>query len=1047
MQIRDYSLDELLDTCEQILRDFNVHAVMSLNADGIWVPAGEKIRDRISNELWFAIWQQDQRGMGRECLQQLIRPIVRDNVLYGDCLRMNDPTIQPMTGTTVTLSMLEVLYLVLEYHIYETIGTMYVPDWDYQGNARRKAAGMKMEDVKNRLYRIFRRKTNIDRVLDILGEMQDIAHTVCGTVIYMVSEEDKALHQLGDIITQRADTVGKKNMFTVLSEHVILSLHNLTDNKQALLRPCIDILLNKEIAVATGLQYEASSILSALRDPRSAEALRSAVTMYGPEYTNIRCNVIYALGCLGIAEAVDPMIDVIMGPDYADVYLNSGTVAYKQTLNWEKREAIWSLGKCGIHGLKALDVLTKSQTCDHREYCIALAWTLTQIGQAQRKKYGGIDANIMIKLTHLLTHLDPAVFEEVAYGLRSLGLPDFLHALYLHNIKTIPVLALKSSSQGLYELSETILHLVSVKHPIVLAVTGDSGTGKTYFCNAIIDGFGKLQKEDIAYFMRDNPQDMYVFNRMLGIKLLKELRDPQHYEDYPFSEDEDDPDSYFVDFMRQNERKKLIILDGWMDRSYFYQVMKFFYSKGHLDVMVNFRTSYSTKRFNLEERERVLDSVQTCLTYVEDPALEDTPFYRNGEVLVYNLDNSSSSRLQTAEIREVFSRQKVGEWVDYIRVGSFDEVVQPLTVGTDSITAHMEQAACVVETINPAGVEPFVPSESHFNRRLSDAQRNRHLLETVRVPNIDLRNIALYTQGQIACSGYDGTVGILSGLNDRIFHVQVSSEEIPWLTVVAEKLFAIDVKGNMSLISFDNNDITKVGRLDVPLTAVTSDRDHHIITGHHDGCVILWDTNSWKRTVLNNRSASVNVVAVDRQGNVYSGHSDGTLCVWHPGGSPICVYELPGVLYLLNVYPDGRVLIGAGSRDGKKDATCLMFIDLNSSQVITSGSVDVGRIGTITAYSDGRVFAGVMSDSVGGSFADLIVCDPGSLDVKRIGTHGKEIRDCVIMGPQIITCGTGSQHDHDLKIWGTARYTQTEREKLQLLTDAEEKPSYYRTLF
>jgi len=1045
---RTIVLKNLVHVCEHMLEDFNPHTVLSLHEKGEWVHTGREIRDRISNELWFAVWQQKKHGMGRDCLQQLIQPMAADDELYRCGLEMRNIPLQSRDSAGASLVLIELLYKLIEYHVYQNNSTIYVPEWDFNGAARRQASRMMKQESENDLYRIFHQKPIVDRFLNMVSSMQTTAYDVCEYVIHVISEEEKVLQQVREIISQRGDNTGKKNMLAVISEHVILSLNSLTDTKQALLRSCIDILLNADIDVATGLQYEASSILSTLRDPRSAEALLKALTVFGLEHTNIRCNVIYALGTLRLAEAVDPLINVIQGPEYTDVYLNSGGIGYKQTLNWEKREAIWSLGKCGACGLRALDELSNRIESTDRESCIALAWTLTQIGKAQRKTYGGIDAGIMTLLMRLLTHRDPAVFEEVVCGLRALELPDFLHTLYLHNIGTIPVLALKPSSQGLYELSETILHLVSVKQPVVMAVTGDSGTGKTYFCDAIINGFGDIQNDDIIYLMRDNPRDMYVFNRMLGIRLLKELRDPQQYEDYPCSEEDDDPDSYFSDFIKTYARKKLIVLDGWMDRSYFYQVMKVFYMKGYLDVMVNFRTSYSTKRFNLEDRERVLDTVQTCLTYVEDPALEDTPFYRNGDVLVYNLDNSSTSRLQTDEIIEVFSRRKVGKWGDYIRIGSFDEIAQALPVIEEQEAPRTEKTRSVTEPFKAVKVQTFAASEAHFTRVLNDDERLPYLLETIQVPNIAIRKIVLYTHGQIACSGYDGTVGILSGLNDRIFYVPASSAGIPWLTIVGDKLFSVDDNDYVRLISFDDLEIIELGQLDIPVSAIASDRDHWVVTGHKDGSVMLWDISSMKRTVIGDQSTPASAVAVDRTGRVFSGHDDGSLSAVHQDRSQARVCMLSGAVHLMDIYPGNRLVVGVCSATGQKSTIYLQRVDIARGVSTAVGPFD-GRLTAMTAYFDGRVFAGVTTNGAHGSHAEVVVCDLKSSDANMacIGIHGTQVRDCIVMGPRIITCGSDIHDKQDMKIWGTALYVHTEREKLRLLTDAGEKPSFYRTLF
>jgi len=49
-----------------------------------------------------------------------------------------------------------------------------------------------------------------------------------------------------------------------------------------------------------------------------------------------------------------------------------------------------------------------------------------------------------------------------------------------------------------------------------------------------------------------------------------------------------------------------------------------------------------------------------------------------------------------------------------------------------------------------------------------------------------------------------------------------------------------------------------------------------------------------------------------------------------------------------------------------------------------------------------------------------------------IGGHGLETRDCLIMGPKIITCGLDSENESSIRIWGTEFYVRMELEKLSL---------------
>src|SRR4030042_2161212 len=162
-----------------------------------------------------------------------------------------------------------------------------------------------------------------------------------------------------------------------------------------------------------------------------------------------------------------------------------------------------------------------------------------------------------------------------------------------------------------------------------------------------------------------------VFNRLRGLAWLKKHIAPCYYQDYPGAEDEDDPEAYFRRFLEDNSDKRLIILDGCRDRHYFQRVIDFFYLQGELDIEVNFRAHFSTRRLNLETREFALESVKLHLQFLEEPALEDTLFYQEGLVILYDLDKSLGCRLRREETRELFERARGDSWGELIRIGDF----------------------------------------------------------------------------------------------------------------------------------------------------------------------------------------------------------------------------------------------------------------------------------------------------------------------------------------------------------------------------------------
>ena len=1044
------TFNTLLQEIEVLLEAFDPSTVVYLNDQGSWVREPTSLRHRISNELWYRIWEVEQKKDLRNQIKNIINPFISHEQFCDIANKIYGREYSERKKASDLVVIFEFIYRLIEYTVMKMNSEVYVADWDYKGNQRRLEYERKMQEFLKNMRTFLDVDEELNALMKLIGLFGKEDESLFSGVCSIIAAEENVRQWLSDLLSQFKTAKKEDEIYTIMSEQIGLEIGAVTDVPQALVRPCIEILRDPNIDISSGLQYRASSILGALKDPRATETLTFVLMSCDRQYTNIRSNVIYALGMLRQRTSLKHLVNILEGPDYVDVYLSSGTTSYAQPLRWEKNEAIWALGKLGAHALEALPVLTKFVNSTDNEIKISLAWAMGMIGSKQKEKYGGIDAAIIIALMNMLTTRNSKLFEEITFGLRSLNLPDFLHSLYLHNIMTIPILALKPSSIGLYELSETIFHLISIKKPVIMAVTGDSGTGKTYFCEAIKNGFGDLSKDEIVYLMRDNPAHMYVFNRMLGIKLLRDYIDPQYYEDYPLTEGEDDPDVFFDNFIKKHENKKLIILDGWMDEVYFYHVLKVFYAKGYLDCMVNFRTTFSTKRFNLEEREGVLERVKNCLSYIEKPIIEDTEFYRNGDVLVYNLDNSVASRLSQQEMLEIFSRRKVETWGDYIRIGKFEKDVKKLHMSEERLVSSVEKYSPQMQYFSLKDSTPFTPDEASFSRVLNeDIERESNLLQVIKLSTIEINRITFHTLGQIAYCGFDGSVGILSGLNERIFYTQPHKEKARGVCTIGGDICSIDAEGSLQITSFSNNTITRIGRSDSPACVIASDRTSYIVTGYADGTVRLWDLQSKEMKVLRGHSSAVVATTISRDGKIVTGSEDGELRIWDVDEDIVTiVHGHKAPINALSLYPDGRIVIGLGSNKSEQ-AGAIKIIDTESNLCEKLNIHEHGSVTVLHVYFDGRIIAGIAARDMSSGTGMLVMVDLRSNvhQYKIIGKHGFEIRDCITMGPRIITGGSENDNEHTLRIWGTELYVKMEHDKLKFMLDTKSKPPYYSTIF
>ncbi len=1040
-------VESLCEELKALLCTYNPWECVYLDAHGQWTGPPRTLRGRIANELWHQLYLASQNAERREEIAALIRPFIADRLSWGYTRRLYGQLTGRATDQSPLVAIVELCGCLLELAVLEQISSRYVPPWDTQGRQWASVCAQRRQEFLASLVGADERVPP-EFLEGLSRRLAGGEYALTAETVRVVVHEEELRRRLEGLLRESPPALPEGQVLSFFGEQLSPALSLGCGPPQALLRPCLELLQLPSLPVASGLPYEAVNILSRLRDSRSAGTLRRLLATTPAMYTNLRCATIFALGCLRDPHACQLYTEILRGPDVVTAMHGDHPTAYQQPLHREKSEAIWALGKLEAHALPALSLLSAFAEYPDHELRVAAAWALGQIGDKQKQKQGGVDVEVVIALLRLLASRDPRVFEEAASALRTLGLPDFLHTLYLHDFSTIPILALKPCSTGLYELSETLFHLMSVRRPVVMAVTGDSGTGKTYFCQAIAQGFADLRAEDILYLMRDRPANA-TLNRILGLEWLRSHVDPRYYQDDSIAPEDDDPESYFDQFMQTHSHKRLIILDGWRDEAYFHRVIERFYERGFLDVIVSFRTTYSTRRLNLEQREANLESVSSHLGLIEDPPLERTRFYREGDVLVYNLDNSIPSRLSMAEIRQVFATRKVRDWVEHILIGAFQERATPLRGGERPVQGHTECFQPLAADVGDGTETHFVPEESSFSRVLpSDPLQEPHLLQTVEARDLEVERLAFYTHGQVAFGAQDGRVGIMIGFNDRLLSSDVHRSSVRALCVVGGDICSVAEEGDVLLTSFERSTQRRLPRAETRAVTAAPLAPRLVAVGYEDGSIALWELTTSKVQRLLGHKGPLLAAAADRRGRLYTVGTDATVRIWDLARSEVRILSgLPGTPQQVAPYPDGRVAVAlVGNSAEERGLLSVVLLDPQTGEGIFYPLKGGTAIHTLTPYPDGRLFVGVAPAGTG---ASLLVVDPrpSFLAVAEIGGHALATTCCLAMGPRLITCGQELDGHRKVKIWGTTSYVRHEQRRLEFLSEGHARPGYYRTLF
>lgn len=907
---------------------------------------------------------------------------------------------------------------------------IFVPNWDIKSQKRQRSFQSRLENLE--ALGGHQDKNEVSFLTDFMNALSE---DPSASLPKLLGEEDRLSREIR-LIRESAENSGDEEAHSILLDKVHPSMGIVTLASPAFLYPCSRLLLDTFWPVSSGIPYKAAVMLSVFSDRRSTGSLLEAMALYPPSVTKIRENLIYTLGRIHVGGAAERIAEVLKGPDEI-LSKNPGMPAVSHLLIDQKAEAIRALGNLRIAALPTLSSIVRCQ--DHASALLRTntAWALGDIGKAQKETTGGLNADIPITLLQLLKSPDKPVFEQAVSSLKKIEMPDFIHSLYLYHAGAVSILGLKPAQKGLYELSETLHHLLKTRKQVVIAVNGDSGTGKTYFCQSLAEGFSTLKAKEILYLMRDRKRDQKIFNRMLGLTWLKTHINPEYYDDYPVSENEDDPEAFLSAFLSENTDKKLIILDGCRDRNYFQRIIDLFYFHGALDIVVNFRATYSTRRQNLEEREIALESLKTHLSFLEEPALEDTHYYQEGLLTLFDLDNSRESRLDRQETLELFRRARVSSWGDLIRIGQFSRPPVPLKVTGMSLKGNEDSFQQEESSFSTREVRAFLPEERRFRSWFNeDPSLHPHLIQTMDADDLTPIHLRFYAQNQIAGLGEDGVVFVLTFLDNHIFHTHIPNAVD--MALLGRDLFLITPEGELTRVSFERNESQRIALTSSPATSLVSFPRDKIITGHADGTLRIWDIARRTVSVLRGHTQPVSALSVDYFGKITSCSRDGSLKRWDIENNRMVSFSLPVRTFsLLRHFPPEKAIALRTSDPGSSAPrhSEILLLDFASDKLEIHALRLNNAVSGFHITADGRLLTALKPSSPGSASSEnlaVITWDARKPSIQFLRGHSRETYDCLPLGPKIVSCGREDDGAHTLRVWGTEAFVKRELNRISL---------------
>lgn len=1028
-----------------LFKEYNPAKIVFLSKKGDWQRDPRTRRDRVSHAIL-----QELRSRGEKTahgfLESLLSPLAGGRSwaltqkIWSALVQENVEDIHPAAfrdsgiaaDCPAVLVLFEVLLWIIQSEALRINAEAIVPEWNRRAAALKTEYQQKYRSLNGLLGTILAEKEN-QEFSQTISVLKKSSPPLVEELARLIAEEEKITATIERLLEESASSEEKEAVYSLIIDLVQPSMGIVTQLAPALFFPCLRLLVDSRVELSSGIPYAASVVLSIFSDPRSSDVLLEALERYPIPCTKIRENIIYTLGKLKEGRAVGAIARVLEEPDETKV-----TIGGKENpclLLEQKEEAIWALGKIGLFAVKVIPSLAKYADHPSARLKTYLAWTLGEVGRAQKESSGGVNADILIALLKLVKEKNKQVFEEAVSGLKNIRMPEFIHSLYLYHAGAISILGLTPAQRGLNELSETVHYLLQAKKRVLLAVNGDSGTGKTYFCQAIADGFAGLRPQDILYLMRDTKRGQKVFNRLLGLDWLKKHIDPAYYQDYPLTESEDDPEAFFRQFLEESRDKRLIILDGCRDRHYFQRVIDVFYQHGELDVEVNFRANFSTRRLNLEEREFALESVRLHLAFLEEPALEDTSFYQEGMVILYDLDNSVGSRLNSQETKEIFDQRRIESWGELIRIGDLGGERRRLDCRKKNLDLEESRFTVSEEKWPEARTFPLSFEEKIFRPLLNeDLKAEPNLLLTIPLADFLPEHLHFYAQDQVAGSGRKGSLFVFTFLDNRIFQSTLE-DKITGLSLLGRNIFPTIPGRSFLCLSFERNEVVEFPESGLPPLRIAASPPDRLITAHTDGLIRVWDFLEKRILVLSCDLQPVTALAADPRGLFYAAAAQ-SLWQWNLDKKKLRrTDELEGPIRLIRPYPQGRIL-AVEDGGGESSASSLRIIDFERKDIRMIPSALARRIRGLAVTSDGRIIAGLCSlqerkDDQPGTLVIFTPQEEACL-VASLSGHGSETSDCLAMGPRIITSGLEADSSASIRVWGSEFFVRTELGKLRI---------------
>ena len=300
---------------------------------------------------------------------------------------------------------------------------------------------------------------------------------------------------------------------------------------------------------------------------------------------------------------------------------------------------------------------------------------------------------------------------------------------------------------------------------------------------------------------------------------------------------------------------------------------------------------------------------------------------------------------------------------------------------------------------------------------------------------------------KIALAWTMGMIGIKEKKDEGVVDLEIFTTLLELLKdknkkVFEESIYGLKILGfeESKIYTFDfSKNLLRTLKISAsPLSAIATDRNNIIATGHQDGTIRLWDINSKMTHLLKGHKNPIISIVIDKKGIIVSNSSDGELRLWNLHKNSIKIYNnmiFNTKLMGLERTSDNIIFV--------KENNVIRLDPENGTVKIISLPKDIEPI-AFYPYYDGRIFAGYRKKDRTYFIVIEFKKDKGFYTTIR--TDINKINGITTMGPRIIIAGMDNEGGI-IEILRSENYVRGEIEKLKILKNSKRHFQYHSMIF